>query len=81
MTSILAGIDGPNQVKSLSQEEKERLAQELRSFMVEHVSKSGGHLAPSLGVVELIIALCSVFDFEKDKVIFDVGHQSYALKY
>ncbi len=80
MTSILNGIENPNQIKELSLEEMDQLAQELRDFMVEHVSQTGGHLAPSLGVVELILSLCVVFDFEEDKVIFDVGHQSYAYK-
>lgn len=80
MTPILEGIENPNQVKELTLEQKKQLAGELRKFMIEHVAQTGGHLAPSLGVVELILALCSVFDFDKDKIIFDVGHQSYAYK-
>ncbi|MBQ5742995.1 MAG: 1-deoxy-D-xylulose-5-phosphate synthase, partial [Clostridia bacterium] len=67
-------------MKKLSDQELPQLASELRSFMVENVAKTGGHLAPSLGVVDLIIAMCRSFDFPKDRVIFDVGHQSYAYK-
>ena len=77
---ILEKIAGPDDVKNLSEAELPGLASEIREFMVDHVSETGGHLAPSLGVVELVIAMCRVFDFPKDRVIFDVGHQSYAYK-
>ena len=77
---ILEKIAGPDDVKNLSEAELPGLASEIREFMVDHVSETGGHLAPSLGVVELVIAMCRAFDFPKDRVIFDVGHQSYAYK-
>ncbi|NLA33744.1 MAG: 1-deoxy-D-xylulose-5-phosphate synthase [Tenericutes bacterium] len=60
--------------------EKQILADEIRNFLLEKVSKTGGHLASNLGIVELTISLCSSFDFKKDKIIFDVGHQSYVYK-
>ena len=77
---ILDSIAGPDDVKKLSEAELPGLASEIRKFMVDHVSETGGHLAPSLGVVDLVIAMCRAFDFPKDRVIFDVGHQSYAYK-
>lgn len=77
---LLEKINSPADVKKIPEQELSLLAEELRSFMVDHVSKTGGHLAPSLGVVEMIIAMCRVFDFPRDRVIFDVGHQSYAYK-
>lgn len=77
---ILDNITNPSDVKTLNESELSLLASEIRQFMVDNVSKTGGHLAPSLGVVELVIALCRAFDFPNDKVIFDVGHQSYAYK-
>lgn len=80
MYELLAKIDCPADVQKLSNEELVALAAEIRSFMVSNVADTGGHLAPSLGVVELILALCAEFDFPRDKVIFDVGHQSYAYK-
>lgn len=78
--NLLNGINSPADLKKLSLEELERLAQEIRERIVETVSKTGGHLAPSLGVVELTIALHYVFDAPKDKIIWDVGHQAYAHK-
>ena len=77
---ILDKINNPSDVKKLTIKEKKQLAEELRVFLVDTVSKTGGHLASNLGVVELTIALLSCFDFEKDKVVFDVGHQSYVYK-
>lgn len=77
---FLNKINSPADVKKVKQEDLPRLAAEVRGYMVDCVSKTGGHLAPSLGVVELMIALCRTFDFPKDKIIFDVGHQSYAYK-
>lgn len=77
---ILENIASPADVKALSETELPLLASEIRQFMVDHVSETGGHLAPSLGVVELVIAMCRAFHFPKDRVIFDVGHQSYAYK-
>ncbi len=77
---ILERINSPSDLKSLSLDELNLLASELRDFIVDVISKNGGHLAPSLGVVELTIALCSALDLPEDKVIWDVGHQSYAYK-
>lgn len=78
--NILAGIDSPEDLKKLNTKELKQLAQELRQYIIEVVSKNGGHLAPSLGVVELTLALHKVFSTPKDKIIFDVGHQSYVHK-
>ncbi len=66
--------------KNFDAKQKKKLAEEIRSFLLEKVSKNGGHLASNLGIVELTISLCSSFDFNKDKIIFDVGHQSYVYK-
>ena len=70
----------PEQLRKLSLEEKENLAEELRQDLLETVSKTGGHLASNLGVVELTIALHSCFDTPKDIIIWDVGHQTYIHK-
>ncbi len=78
--SLLEKKHTPEAVKSLSSKEKIELAAEVRKKIVDTVSKTGGHLAPSLGVVDLTIALLSVFDPLKDKIIWDVGHQAYAWK-
>lgn len=77
---LLDKVNCPADVKALDEGELKQLAEEIRTYMVENVAVTGGHLAPSLGVVELIIAMCRAFDFPEDKVIFDVGHQSYAYK-
>lgn len=69
-----------NNINSLSIDQLNDLAKEIRLFLIEKISQNGGHLASNLGVVELTIALFRVFDFEKDKIIFDVGHQSYVYK-
>ena len=76
----LPRIQSPRDLKSLSIAELESLAAEIRFAICEQVSKSGGHLAPNLGVVELTIALHYVFDFESDRLLFDVGHQCYPHK-
>lgn len=76
----LAKITSPADLKVLSTQELTELAAELREFIVNNVSVTGGHLAPSLGVVELAIALHYVFESPKDKIIWDVGHQAYAHK-
>lgn len=78
--SLCARIVHPTDVAALSPEEKKALAAELRGRIIRTVAANGGHLAPSLGVVELTIALLSVFNPDHDKVIWDVGHQSYAWK-
>lgn len=77
---ILGRINAPEDIKKLSSVEIEHLAAEIREFIIETVAKNGGHLAPSLGVVELTLALYSVFSFPDDKLIWDVGHQAYAHK-
>lgn len=78
--SILDGINGVTDIKGLSVKELEKLAGEIRSYMLKVVSQNGGHLAPSLGVVELTLVLHQVFNTPRDKIIWDVGHQSYAHK-
>jgi 1-deoxy-D-xylulose-5-phosphate synthase len=78
--SLLEKINSPTDLKDLSVRELESLAREIRQKIIKTVSKTGGHLAPSLGVVELTIALHYVFDAPKDKIIWDVGHQAYAHK-
>jgi len=77
---ILNNIKGPSDLKKLSLGELEQLAQEIRWKILEVVSKRGGHLAPSLGAVELAIAVHYVFDTPRDRVVWDVGHQAYAHK-
>lgn len=77
---ILDTIDSPADLKDLSYEQLERLAFEMRAEMIAATSLHGGHLAPSLGAVELIIALHRVLDCPRDRLVFDVGHQSYAHK-
>ena len=76
-TSLLDTISGPRDLKSLSMAQLKQLAEEIRKLIIETVSKNGGHLAPNLGVVELTIALHYVFKSPEDKIIWDVGHQSY----
>ena len=80
MYPLLEKINQPEDVKRYNTAELEKLAQELRQFIVSTVAKNGGHLAPSLGTVELTLALYSVFQFPKDKLIWDVGHQAYTHK-
>jgi 1-deoxy-D-xylulose-5-phosphate synthase len=77
---MLKDIKSPEDIKSLSDSELETLAFEIRKFLIESVSRTGGHLASNLGVVELTLALHSVFDFSEDRLIWDVGHQSYVHK-
>lgn len=76
----LMNIKDPSFIKNLSLKELKELAAQIRSFLIENISKTGGHLSSNLGVVELTIAMYYVFDSEKDKFIFDVGHQSYVHK-
>ncbi len=80
MTKVLDQINTSRDVKKLDPEELEKLCQELREEIISTVSKTGGHLASNLGVIELTAALHYVFDFPNDKVVWDVGHQSYAHK-
>jgi 1-deoxy-D-xylulose-5-phosphate synthase len=78
--SLLSSITGPRDLDGLSTDQLEQLADEVRSFLVENVARTGGHLGPNLGVVELTIALHRVFDSPNDPMIFDTGHQSYVHK-
>ncbi|RLB12698.1 MAG: 1-deoxy-D-xylulose-5-phosphate synthase, partial [Deltaproteobacteria bacterium] len=77
---ILDRINTPHDLKPLDLSELQILADEIREEIIKTVSKNGGHLAPSLGAVELTIALHYVFDAPRDKIIWDVGHQAYAHK-
>ena len=77
---ILQQLNGPADLQALPEEKLPALAEEVRGYMVDCVSKNGGHLAASLGAVDLIIALHRVYTDEKDRLIFDVGHQAYAHK-
>ena len=77
---MLEKINTPQDLKQLNIEEKKQLAEEIRKYILEVVSQNGGHLASNLGVVEITIALHSVFDTPKDKIVWDVGHQTYVHK-
>lgn len=77
---ILEKIQNPNDVKALSAQETEDLCGELRRFLLEQVSRTGGHLASNLGAVELTVAIHRVFDTGRDRLVFDVGHQCYVHK-
>ncbi|MDD3623677.1 MAG: 1-deoxy-D-xylulose-5-phosphate synthase N-terminal domain-containing protein, partial [Bacilli bacterium] len=79
MNSLLE-IKDPKFLKDLSIKELEELAQEIRTYIIETVSKTGGHLASSLGTVELVIALHYIFDLPYDRLLFDIGHQAYTHK-
>ncbi|WP_431795676.1 1-deoxy-D-xylulose-5-phosphate synthase [Microbacterium enclense] len=78
--ALLPGINGPRDLDGLTLDQLPQLAAEIRSFLVENVARTGGHLGPNLGVVELTIALHRVFDSPADPIIFDTGHQSYVHK-
>ena len=77
---LLDKINNPSDIKKLSLNELEQLSIEIREFLINNIAQTGGHLAPNLGVVELTISLLKTFDFSKDKIVFDVGHQSYIYK-
>ena len=78
--SLLEKINSPDDLKAVTRDDLPKLAEEIRKIIVEVVSQTGGHLAPSLGAVELAIAIHYVFDTPREKVIWDVGHQAYAHK-
>ena len=80
MMSILDRISSPADLKGLNHDQLTQLSGEIRKFLIEKVSRSGGHLGPNLGVVELTLAVHRVFDSPKDPIIFDTGHQSYVHK-
>lgn len=77
---FLEKVNSPDDLKKLTLKELKVYAKEVRDFLIQTVTKTGGHLASNLGVVELTIALHYVFDCPKDKFLFDVGHQSYVHK-
>jgi len=77
---LLESINGPEDLKAMPADQMPLLAEEIRAFLVDSVSKTGGHLGPNLGVVELTIALHRVFDSPQDSIVFDTGHQSYVHK-
>ena len=79
-SGLLDGIESPAQLNKFSDAQLAQLAGEVRSRIIDTVSRTGGHLAPSLGVVELTLALLATFNVEHDKLIWDVGHQAYAYK-
>ncbi|MFK7758468.1 MAG: 1-deoxy-D-xylulose-5-phosphate synthase [Phycisphaerales bacterium] len=78
--NLLGSLTSPSQLRDMSIDDLQVLADEIRSTIIEKVSRSGGHLAPNLGVVELTIAMHRVFDFNHDRLLFDVGHQCYPHK-
>jgi 1-deoxy-D-xylulose-5-phosphate synthase len=78
--SLLEGIKTPRDLDGLSREQLARLVEEIRTFLITEVSKTGGHLGPNLGVVELTVAIHRVFDSPNDAIVFDTGHQSYVHK-
>jgi 1-deoxy-D-xylulose-5-phosphate synthase len=78
--SVLEGINGPRDLDSLSPQELKTLAQDVRTYLISSVSKTGGHLGPNLGVVETTIAIHRVFESPNDSIVFDTGHQSYVHK-
>jgi len=77
---MLERIEGPRDLDALTLEERQQLAAEIREFLIQSVSKTGGHLGPNLGVVELTIALHRVFESPRDPIVWDTGHQSYVHK-
>ncbi|HDS74410.1 MAG TPA: 1-deoxy-D-xylulose-5-phosphate synthase, partial [Firmicutes bacterium] len=80
MANLLSQINSPADLKDLSPEQLEVLAEEIRQYIVDVISNSSGHFAPSLGVVELTIALHRVYDTPRDRIVWDVGHQAYVHK-
>ena len=77
---VMEKIKGANDIKKLDQEQLLLLAEEIRKFLIQKISVNGGHLASNLGTVELTMALHLVFQLPQDKIIWDVGHQSYTHK-
>ncbi|MFP4418799.1 MAG: 1-deoxy-D-xylulose-5-phosphate synthase N-terminal domain-containing protein, partial [Chitinispirillaceae bacterium] len=78
--NLLESINSPEDLRSLKQDKLPALASEIRDFMIDAVSKCGGHLAPSLGACDLAIALHYCYNTPDDKIVWDVGHQAYAHK-
>ncbi|MCZ6455862.1 MAG: hypothetical protein O6650_01285, partial [Actinobacteria bacterium] len=79
-STMLESISQPSDIQNLTADQLDALCEEIRAFILEKVSKTGGHLSPNLGVVELTIALHRVFDFTQDRLLWDVGHQCYPHK-
>ena len=77
---LLDHIKQSSDIKKLKEDQYPELAREIRQFLIEKISKTGGHLASNLGVVELTMALHLAFDLPKDKIVWDVGHQAYTHK-
>ena len=73
-------LENPSQLKGLKEQELQQLAAEIRTCIIDTVTENGGHLASNLGAVEMTLALHSVFDCPRDKILFDVGHQCYTHK-
>lgn len=80
MSELLNSIQHPSDVRRLNLDDLEELSRELREYLIETILQNGGHFAANLGVVELTVALHHILDFHQDKLVFDVGHQSYAHK-
>ena len=80
METLLEQIDSPEDLKQLSEEQLKQLSEEIRDLIISTLSKTGGHLASSLGVVELSISLHYVFNTPEDKLVWDVSHQAYTHK-
>jgi 1-deoxy-D-xylulose-5-phosphate synthase len=80
MANLLETIQSPADLKRLNASQMEALAEEIRDFLIQSLAITGGHLGPNLGVVELSLALHAVFETPKDKILFDVSHQSYIHK-
>ncbi len=78
--SILAGVDGPSDLTSLTDEHLQQLAQEVREHIIDTVGEIGGHFGANLGTCELAVALHSLLDSPRDKILWDVGHQAYPHK-
>ena len=79
--SLLESVNSPADLRTLSFEQLDELSSQIRDFLIEKVSRSGGHLGPNLGVVELTIAIHREFNSPADPIVFDTGHQSYCLLY
>ena len=77
---MIERINNVNDVKKLTLTELKKLSSEMQEFIIDNVSNTGGHLASNLGVIDLTIALVYIFNFDYDKIIFDVGHQTYPYK-
>src|SRR5574343_977808 len=80
MTSLLSRISSPTELRTLDRSQLKALASELRAFLIQSVSQTGGHLASNLGVVELTIALHYIYNTPDDRLVWDVGHQTYPHK-